>query len=266
MSSVGQRIVERHQIIVPHIVAIENVLIVDDPDAIKIVAQAHEIDACAVQRDEVSFAVRFCTCRRAHCGGGGEENRQRCSKSGLHDRSFWWRKVAYRVPSLARIPRFHLPGNPRDATGLADACGITQSDRSEQGAFMSHFRIRRCVTLAMVAVLLAPAALPQGMKPARESGSAFQCEDGTKLELAFDLTGNGLDVLVTLRGAVHRLPYMEPEPGPTQGGVERWRAVADMVAGRQADVDGERRAFDVRSRRPPALTIYQISTRFSGGR
>ena len=81
---------------------------------------------------------------------------------------------------------------------------------------MSHFRIRRCVALAMVAGLLAPAALPQGMKPARESGSAFQCEDGTKLELAFDLTGNGLDVLVTLRGAVHRLPYMEPEPGPTQ--------------------------------------------------
>ena len=37
-----------------------------------------------------------------------------------------------------------------------------------------------------------------------------------RLMLEFDVTGNGLDALVSLRGAVYRLPYTAPEPGLAQ--------------------------------------------------
>lgn len=66
------------------------------------------------------------------------------------------------------------------------------------------------------ASLLAASALAQPATIEPEAASAFQCEDGSKLLLSFDVNGNGLDALVSLRGAVYRLPYIEPEPGPVQ--------------------------------------------------
>lgn len=81
---------------------------------------------------------------------------------------------------------------------------------------MSLFSFRLNAALVAIAFVLAPVALSQEMRPTRETGSSFQCEDGSKLVLTFDETGKGLDALVLLGGTVYRLPYMAPEPGPAQ--------------------------------------------------
>lgn len=81
---------------------------------------------------------------------------------------------------------------------------------------MPVFTFRGLVTLASIACLTATAAHPQEARPTQDTGSGFQCEDGSKMELKFDVTGNGLDALVSLRGALYRLPYIAPEPGLAQ--------------------------------------------------
>jgi hypothetical protein len=84
------------------------------------------------------------------------------------------------------------------------------------GSFMPGFNFRGLVTLVAIACLTPAAALPQAMRSAQDTGSGFQCDDGSRLMLEFDVTDNGLDALVSLRGAVYRLPYIAPEPGLAQ--------------------------------------------------
>lgn len=81
---------------------------------------------------------------------------------------------------------------------------------------MPGFTFRGLVALVAIACLTPAAALAQEMGSAQGTGSGFQCDDGSRLMLEFDVTGNGLDALVSLRGAVYRLPYTAPEPGLAQ--------------------------------------------------
>ena len=70
--------------------------------------------------------------------------------------------------------------------------------------------------MAAVLGMALPAAVAQGPAAEPETGSAFQCQDGSKLVLTFAETGKGVDAMVWLRGVAYRLPYVEPEPGPVQ--------------------------------------------------
>lgn len=49
-----------------------------------------------------------------------------------------------------------------------------------------------------------------------ERGSAFRCEDGRKMVLAFAEAGDQLSALIWLGGETYTLPYVPPEPGPVQ--------------------------------------------------
>ena len=49
-----------------------------------------------------------------------------------------------------------------------------------------------------------------------ERGSAFRCEDGSKLVLSFSETADSLSAVIWLKGDTHTLPYQPPEPGPVQ--------------------------------------------------
>jgi hypothetical protein len=84
------------------------------------------------------------------------------------------------------------------------------------GSFMAGFTFRGLVTLVAIACLVPAAALAQEMRSTQDTGSGFQCDDGSRLMLEFDVTGSGLDALVSLRGATFRLPYVAPEPGLAQ--------------------------------------------------
>jgi hypothetical protein len=47
------------------------------------------------------------------------------------------------------------------------------------------------------------------------NGSAFRCEDGSKLVLSFADPGS-MDATVWLKGESYSLSFVPPEPGPTQ--------------------------------------------------
>jgi hypothetical protein len=81
---------------------------------------------------------------------------------------------------------------------------------------IAHSGLRSGLLATAAACFAGAPAFAQMAPPAQEGGSSFQCEDGSKLVLAFDVNGNGLDALVSLRGAIYRLPYLAPEPGPVQ--------------------------------------------------
>ncbi len=80
---------------------------------------------------------------------------------------------------------------------------------------MSFSRFGRLAVLA-AGCLVAPVALAQGSSPEPDYGSAFMCEDGSKMVLSFIATDTGSAVLVWLRSVSYKLPYIPPEPGPVQ--------------------------------------------------
>jgi hypothetical protein len=102
-------------------------------------------------------------------------------------------------------------------TGLASLSSIAQSDRKqEQARHMSLFSHVRFAALAAGLCLIGPTAQAQPPAKPAETGAVFQCADGSKMMLSFAETGNGIAAVVSLQGAVYRLPYIPPEPGPVQ--------------------------------------------------
>lgn len=67
----------------------------------------------------------------------------------------------------------------------------------------------------MAAALLVGAAGAHAQTQAAEqpSGSAFVCDDGGKMFLAFVNTGTAISAKVSVKGAVYLLPNQPPEPG-----------------------------------------------------
>jgi hypothetical protein len=80
-------------------------------------------------------------------------------------------------------------------------------------SFSTHTRL---AALAVMLCFAAPAALPQPASTAPDTGSTFQCQDGSKMILSFAEAGKAIDAVVWLHGASYRLAYQEPEPGPVQ--------------------------------------------------
>ena len=80
---------------------------------------------------------------------------------------------------------------------------------------MSIPSIGKLVTLAAVLCLAGPAALAQA-PTAEPRGATFQCDDGSKMILAFAETGpdtdQGIAALVWVRGSAYRLLNLPPEP------------------------------------------------------
>lgn len=81
---------------------------------------------------------------------------------------------------------------------------------------MSLFSRGRIALLGVAMCLAAPAALAQGSSPEPDHGSAFQCEDGSKLYLDFAETEKGSAAMIWFRTISYVLPYLPPEPGPVQ--------------------------------------------------
>lgn len=80
---------------------------------------------------------------------------------------------------------------------------------------MSLFSFGRLAVLA-AACVVAPTAIAQGSSPEPDHGSAFQCEDGSKLYLDFAATETGSAAMIWFRTISYVLPYRPPEPGPVQ--------------------------------------------------
>ncbi len=86
---------------------------------------------------------------------------------------------------------------------------------------MEHAR-RHLQAIALCALL--PCSIASGQTPqtpsqsnfSERSGVAFGCQDGSQLVLAFEDNETGLSAVVSVHGAVYRLPVQPREPGPVQ--------------------------------------------------
>jgi hypothetical protein len=83
-----------------------------------------------------------------------------------------------------------------------------------QGHIMSS--IHRPLIALLALCVIGPTARGQTQTAAPDAGATFQCQDGSKMVLAFAQAAEGIDAVVWLNGASHLLAWKAPEPGPVQ--------------------------------------------------